>query len=209
MAVLPGSLLSDFRIVVADTPVQFHEWMEDGWALVVALKAMSPTCSTEVAALAQLVAPLAACNTKVLGVAADSPEIIHAWLDDLRDVLDCVPGFEVVADTAMSASTALGFVDETVGNGLHRTALVVSPEKKVVATVTYPVTNGRNFAELLRVLQAAQLTAAKRVATSAGWRAGDPVMLPPSLSQANAERLYPAGVTVLRPYLRTVAQPLP
>lgn len=209
MFVSVGSSLPDFTMAKGESSAQFHEWIEDDWALVVALKAMSPTCSTEVAALEKLAPAFAARNTKVLGIAADAPAIIHAWLDDLREVLGCVPSFDLVADESLVASTALGFLDDTTSKTLHRTALIVSPEKKVVLTLTYPVTNGRSFSELLRVLQAAQLTASKRVATPATWTAGSPVMLPPSLSQADAERLYPAGVTVLRPYLRTVAQPLP
>lgn len=209
MLLSPGMSLPDFPIVIGESSRHFHDWMGEGWALVVALKAMSPTCSTEVAALDTLVPSFAGCNTKVLGVTADSPALIQAWLGDLSEVLGCVPSFDMATDASPPASTALGFVDETALSTLHRTALIVSPEKKIVGTVTYPVTNGRNFPELLRVLQAAQLTAAKRVATPATWSEGEPVMLPPSLPQADAERLYPAGVSVLRPYLRMVAQPLP
>ncbi|QGZ65636.1 redoxin domain-containing protein [Paraburkholderia acidisoli] len=203
-----GSLCPDFTANASTGALRFHEWHARGWSLVFAFKSMSPTCSTEFAALETLMPQFVACGTKVLGVSIDSEPSVAAWLADLQAMFACTPSFALVNDASGEVPRALGFVDETAAPpALLRTALLVGPDARVAVSLTYTVTNGRNFDELLRIVKAVQLTAARRVATPATWREGGRVMLPPSLAQDTAEAMYPGGVDVLRPYLRFVDQP--
>lgn len=200
-----GSACPDFTAQSLQGAFQFHAWLGSQWALVFSFKAMSPTCSTEFAALHALAADFADCDTQLLGISADTDTCVGEWLDDLQDMFDCRPSFTLINDPTGTVPRQLSLVDATaVELSLPRTAYLVSPDRRIAMTLTYPVTNGRNFAEILRTLKAIQLTAAKRVATSSTWVEGDPVMLPPSLPQAQAEQLYPSGVNVMRPYLRLV-----
>ncbi|MDR5806591.1 redoxin domain-containing protein [Caballeronia sp. LZ001] len=208
MTLTVGSALPDFEAISSHGPMRLHDWLGGEWALIFAFKAMSPTCSTEFAALETLREAYEACGARVLGVSVDTEEMVAAWLGDLRDALDCTPSFALVNDPSRAVPRALGFVDESaLQASLYRTALLVAPDRRVAMTLTYPVTNGRSFTEILRTLQAVQLTAKRKVATSSTWLDGQPVMLPPSLAQEQAEAMYPQGVKVLRPYLRVVAQP--
>lgn len=203
-----GKTLDDFSCVSTHGAFEFHPWREGGWAVVFAFKAMSPTCTTELFALQQLAAQYSAQGIKLLGIALEPMPVIARWLQDLRDIGNCQPAFPLASDTEGSASRTLDLLDdEAAAPALLRTALVVCPQGRVVTQLTYSINNGRNFTELLRTVQALQLTARAKVATPAQWRPGGEVMLPPSLAQDEAERRYPEVVT-LRPYLRMVPQPL-
>ncbi|MGF6768228.1 alkyl hydroperoxide reductase subunit AhpC [Paraburkholderia sp. GAS199] len=208
MTLSVGSVLPEFEAVSSQGPLNFSDWLGDGWALVFAFKAMSPTCSTEFAALEQLHAEFERCGARVLGVSVDQPDMVSAWLGDLREMLECTPSFALINDPTGEIPALLGLLDPHASQvSLLRSAHLIAPDRRIAMTLTYPVTNGRSFSEILRTLKAVQLTANKRVATSSTWNDGDPVMLPPSLAQDKAEQMYPAGVQVLRPYLRIVAQP--
>lgn len=208
MTLQVGSTCPDFFATSNQGDIQFDDWLGDGWALVFAFKSMSPTCSTEFVALQDLEREFAACGARVLGVSIDAEGTVAAWLDDLRELFECVPAFPLINDATGTLGGLLEMIDHAAAQpSLHRSAYLVAPGRRIAMALTYPVTNGRNFSEIVRTLKAAQLTAAQRVATSSTWTDGETVMLPPSLSQAEAEQMYPAGVTVMRPYLRWVAQP--
>lgn len=208
MTLSVGTLLPDFEAVSSHGLMTFTNWLGDDWALVFAFKSMSPTCSTEFGALEQLHAEFQRCGARVLGVSIDPQDMVSAWLEDLREMLECTPSFALVNDPTGEVPALLGLLDPHASPAsLLRSAYLIAPDRRVAMTLTYPVTNGRSFSEILRTLKAAQLTASMRVATSSTWSDGEPVMLPPSLAQDKAEQMYPAGVQVLRPYLRIVAQP--
>lgn len=209
MTLSVGTLLPEFEAVSNQGQMNFADWLGDGWALVFAFKSMSPTCSTEFVALEQLHAEFERCGARVLGISVDPQDMVSAWLEDLREMLECTPTFALINDPAGEVPALLGLLDPNASSpSLLRSAYLIAPDRRIAMTLTYPVTNGRSFSEILRTLKAAQLTASKRVATSSTWTEGDPVMLPPSLAQDKAEQMYPAGVQVLRPYLRIVAQPV-
>lgn len=208
MIIPVGAQLPDFVTTSSQGSLCFSDWLDGGWGLVFAFKSLSPTCSTEFAALEKLHAQFQQCGGRVLAVSIDPEETVSTWLHDLRDMFECTPSFAITNDVSGRIPALLGMVDEHAAQAsLHRVAYLVAPDRRVVMALSYPVTNGRNFSELLRTLKAVQLTASKRVATSATWNDGEPVMLPPSLAQEQAERMYPTGVQVLRPYLRIVEQP--
>ncbi|MBU9597995.1 redoxin domain-containing protein [Burkholderia multivorans] len=208
MTLTIGTALPDFEAASTHGTLRLHDWLGGKWALIFAFKAMSPTCSTEFAELQTLHAAFAASDARVLGVSIDTEQTVAGWLDHLRDMFDCSPSFPLVNDSSGEVPALLGLVDTLAAQpSLTRTAYVVAPDKRIAMSMTYPVTNGRSIAEILRTLKGAQLTAARNVATSSTWTDGQPVMLPPSLSQEQADTMYPQGVQVLRPYLRIVAQP--
>lgn len=205
MTLAVGASIPDFDAQVEATPFHFGEWPGADWALVFAFKSMSPTCTTELVALTRLHDAFRACGARVLGVSIDTPESVAAWLADVQELYGCTPPFPLISDPAGEVAASLDLFDtQATAPTLLRTAYLVTPERRVAVALTYPVTNGRNFDEILRILKAAQLTASQRVATSATWTEGEPVMLPPSLAQETAERMYASGVQVLRPYLRFV-----
>ncbi|GAB5097722.1 redoxin domain-containing protein [Caballeronia sp. HLA56] len=202
-----GTELPDFEAASTHGALSLYDWLGDNWGLVFAFKAMSPTCSTEFVELERHHESFAALGTRVLGVSIDSENTVGAWLVDLREVLNCTPSFPLVCDVNGDVPALLGLIDPRATQAsLLRTAYLVAPDRRVAVSLTYPVTNGRSIAELLRTLKAVQLTTNCKVATSSTWSEGEPVMLPPSLSQEKAEALYPQGVKVLRPYLRIVSQ---
>lgn len=183
--------------------VSFDDWRAGRWALLVAAKALSPTCSTEFAELARLLPAFEARGVAVAALLCDPAQEIADWLDDLAAMDGLTPVWPLIADAALAVAKAYGIVDQA-GTGLQRALILVAPNGSIALTLAYPVTNGRNFTEMLRAIDAAQLTASARVATPADWTPGAPVMLPPSLSQADADLRYPQGVDVRRRYLRYV-----
>jgi alkyl hydroperoxide reductase subunit AhpC len=203
-----GAQCPDFNAQSSLGAFNFKHWSGDGWTLVVGFKSMSPTCSTEFIELQRLQPAFAARRIKVLAVTGDAQTMLDEWLADLREFAGCEPWFALIADPGLQVAPLLGLTDPAApAAALLRTALLLDPIGKVALSSTYPVTTGRNFEELLRASASVQLTYYKRVATGADWRDGDDVMLPPSMSQVDAEARYPGGVRVVRPYLRYIAQP--
>jgi alkyl hydroperoxide reductase subunit AhpC len=203
-----GKSVDDFTVTSTLGDIDFTAWRDEYWSLVFAYKAKSPTCSTEIVELQRLNDAFAEQNIKLLGIAVESSQVIDEWLADLQAVCGCKPSFALASDQTLAAARALGFIDKDAAvPTLLRTASVISPQGRVVSQVTGSINNGRNFSELLRTVQALQLTAKAKVATPAQWQPGSEVMLPPSLSEDEAQRRYP-GVVTLTPYLRMVPQPL-
>lgn len=208
MSLTIGQRCPDFEANTSHGPMRLHAWMADRWTLVFAFKSQSPTCSTEFVAIDAQVKAFARHDIALLGVSLDSTDQIQSWLADLQEDFGCTSSFPWISDTDGAVASTLGLLDHTRDEPtLLRTAFVIAPDKRVSMTQTYPVTNARNFEELLRIARAAQVTAAHRVATGSTWRDGDAVMLPPSLEQREAEARYPSGVKVIRSYLRLIDQP--
>lgn len=195
----------------ADFPLEagqgFHDWRAGRWALLISAKALSPTCTTEFAELAKLAEAFTGHGIALVAILCDSAPDIARWLDDMATDFGIHPSWPIIGDDDLSIASLYGLVDRA-GTGLQRAAILIDPQGQIAALTVYPVTNGRNFGEMLRIAQAAQLTASARVATPPDWTMEHGrVMLPPSLKQADAEALYPQGVEALRPYLRFVDLP--
>lgn len=189
--------------------VRFYEYAGDDWVVIFSHPAdFTPVCTTELGAAAKLEGQFAKRGVKLLGLSVDTAERHEAWSADIADTQGAAPGFPIIADADRSVSEALDLIHPNASDtNTVRSVLVVDPAKKLRLTLTYPASTGRNFDELLRVVDSLQLTDKHKVATPADWRQGDDVIIIPSLDDAAASALFPGGWTTVRPYLRTVKQP--
>lgn len=208
MTLQVGATAADFTVESTSGTIRFYEWLGTGWCLLLVHKPHSPTCTTEVLALHDLLPSFEVRRTRVLSVASESLAQQATWLEDLREFLGTPPGFAIAADDSLEMARAYDLLEPRAGStALVRAALLIGPDRIVRATLTYPNTSGRNFREVLRLIDSCQITAARKVATPSDWQPRDAVMLPPSLAQQDAEKAYPRGVRVVRPYLRFVSDP--
>ncbi|HSH76217.1 MAG TPA: peroxiredoxin [Longimicrobiales bacterium] len=208
----------DFTADTTHGPINFHEWIGDGWAVLFSHpKDFTPVCTTELGAVAALQAEFAARNCKVIGISVDGVRDHEAWSKDIeRSQGHAVtypligdPNLEIVKRYDMLPADA-GDTSEgrtPVDNQTARTVFVIGPDKKIKATITYPMSTGRNFAEILRLLDSCQLTATKQLVTPANWQRGDDVFIAPSVSDEEARKRFPGGWRQPLPYIRIVQQP--
>src|SRR3954452_23243087 len=204
-----GDVAPDFVAATAHGEIRFHDWLGDGWGVLFSHPAdFTPVCTTELGAVARLSDQFAARNTKVAAVSVDDAESHRAWIGDIEETQDARVRFPLIADPDRHIATLYGMIhprhDDTA---TVRSVFVIGPDKTVKLTLTYPASTGRDFGEILRVLDSLQLTAAYQVATPANWRAGDDVIITPAVSDADAAVRFPVYTTV-KPYLRTTPQPV-
>ena len=196
----------------------FHEWIGDGWAVLFSHpKDFTPVCTTELGYMAKMQPEFEKRNTKIIGLSIDPLEDHHAWIKDVEEVGCTTVSYPVIADTDLSIAKRYGMfaADETgtaegrtaMTNATVRSVFVIGPDKNIKLMITYPMTTGRNFDEILRVIDSMQLTAAHKVATPVNWQQGDDVIIVPSVSDEEAKTAYPEGFDVIKPYLRKVKQP--
>ncbi len=186
----------------------FHEWRAGRWTLLISAKALSPTCTVEFAELARLAGEFSSEDIGLVTLLCDPAQAVTNWLGDLADDFAIHPSWPIISDSDLSIAATYGLVDSS-GTGLQRASILIDPQGKIAALSAYPITNGRNFSEMLRIALAARLTATDRVATPPEWTLKNGrVMLPPSLPQSEAEKLYSQGVDIVRPYLRFVDLPV-
>jgi alkyl hydroperoxide reductase subunit AhpC len=208
----------DFTANTTQGAISFHEWIGNGWAVLFSHpKDFTPVCTTELGSLAHLQPEFAKRNCKVIGLSIDSVEDHAAWSKDIEETQGASVGYPLIGDTDLAVAKAYSmFPAEERGaaegrtaatNATVRTVFIIGPDKKVKLILTYPMTTGRNFHEVLRVLDSMQLTAEHKVATPANWEQGDDVIIVPSVSDDEAKEMFPDGWTVVKPYLRTVKQP--
>jgi thioredoxin-dependent peroxiredoxin len=188
--------------------IDFHSYLGNGWGVLFSHPAdFTPVCTTELGAVAKLVPEFAKRNTKVIAVSVDPIDSHNRWLGDIEDVTGARPTYPLVADPDRAVATSYGMIHPNASTtATVRSVFVIGPDKKVKLTLTYPASTGRDFEEILRVLDSLQLTAAYQVATPADWRAGDDVIITPAVSDADAAVRFP-GYTTVKPYLRKTAQP--
>ena len=213
-----GSIAPDFEAETTKGPIRFHDWIGDSWAILFSHpKDFTPVCTTELGYVAKLKPEFDKRNTKVIGLSVD-PVANHAkWANDIAETQGTAPNFPMIGDTELKvaklynmlpADTSGGSDGRTAAdNATVRTVFIIGPDKKIKLMMSYPMTTGRNFDEILRVLDSIQLTARHRVATTANWSQGDKVIIVPSVSDEEAKGLHPGGWTALRPYLRLTDQP--
>jgi alkyl hydroperoxide reductase subunit AhpC len=213
-----GDVAPDFEADTTAGRIRFHEWIGDSWAIIFSHpKDFTPVCTTELGYMAKLKPEFDKRNTKVIGLSVDPVENHSKWADDIRDTQGTAPNYPMIGDTELAVSKAYGMLPAESGtsstgrtaadNMTVRTVFVIGPDKKIKLMISYPMTTGRNFDEVLRVLDSMQLTAKHRVATPVNWKQGDDVIIAGSVSDDEAKTIYPDGWNAPRPYLRIVKQP--
>jgi len=209
MAIRLGDIAPDFTAVTTEGTLKFHDWIDGGWAVLFSHpKDFTPVCTTELGSLAGLKPEFDKRNVKVIGLSVDPVEDHKKWAADIKETQGNALNFPVIADSDRKVSDLYDMIHPNANDTLTvRSVFVIGPDKKVKLTLTYPASTGRNFAELLRVIDSLQLTARHSVATPANWQQGQDVIIVPSVSNEDAKKKFPGGWKELKPYLRLVPQP--
>ena len=209
MSVQLGDTAPDFTQNSTVGSISFHEWIGDSWAVLFSHpKDFTPVCTTELGALAKLKPEFDSRNVKVLGLSVDGVENHEGWSHDIEETQGVALNFPLLADSDRSVSTLYGMIHPNADNTMTvRSVFIIGPDKKVKLMLTYPASTGRNFQELLRVIDSLQLTAHYKVATPADWKQGEDVIIVPAVTNEQADSLFPQGYKVVKPYLRTTKQP--
>ncbi len=208
----------DFTAETTQGSINFHEWIGDGWAILFSHpKDFTPVCTTELGAVAGLQDEFAARNCKVIGISVDGVSDHEAWSEDIAASQGHTVNYPLIGDPNLEVVKLYDMLPADAGdtsegrtavdNATARSVFIIGPDKKIKATLTYPMSTGRNFAEILRLLDSVQLTASEQVATPANWQPGDAVIILPSVSDEDARAKYPDGWQLPLPYLRIVPQP--
>ena len=209
MAVRLGDVAPDFTAETTDGPLEFHRWKGDGWAVLFSHpRDFTPVCTTELGALSALKPEFDKRNTKVVGLSVDTVADHQRWTGDVADVTGHSVNFPLIADPSRAIATLYDMIHPGASDtATVRSVFVIGPDHKVKLTLTYPASTGRNFQELLRVLDSLQLTARHAVATPADWKPGEDVIIVPAVSDEDAKVAFPDGWETKKPYLRVVKQP--
>lgn len=208
----------DFTAQTTRGTIHFHEWLGDGWGLLFSHpKDFTPVCTTELGAIAGLQGDFAERNCKIIGISVDGVRDHEAWVTDIEASQGHTVTYPLIGDPDLEVVKLYDMLpaddgDSSEGrtaadNATARSVFIIGPDKRIKATLTYPMTTGRNFAEILRLLDSCQLTAKEQVATPANWSQGDDLIIVPSVSDEQAAEKYPDGWTAPLPYLRIVKQP--
>ena len=218
MAVRIGDEVPDFTAETTQGSIRFHEWIGNGWAILFSHpKDFTPVCTTELGYMAKLKPEFDKRNTKIIGLSIDSVDDHSKWVKDIQETQGSAVNYPLIGDTDLKIAKLFDMIHPNAsGNASGRTAVdnatvrsvfLIGPDKKVKATLTYPMSTGRNFDEVMRLLDSIQLTAKHTVATPVNWKPGEDVIIPPSVSDDQAKQKYPNGWKALKPYLRIVPQP--
>ena len=208
----------NFQVETTQGKIDFHEWIGDGWAVLFSHpKDFTPVCTTELGYMANIQSEFEKRNTKIIALSIDSTGDHEKWLKDVEDVGGSNVNYPVIADTDLKVAKLYNMfpADETgaaegrtaMTNATVRAVFVVGPDKNIKLMIVYPMTTGRNFDEILRVIDSMQLTAKHKVATPVNWKQGDDVIIVPGVNNEEAAKIYPDGWESLKPYLRKVKQP--
>ncbi len=209
MAIQLGDAAPDFTQESTEGPIHFYEWAGDSWVVLFSHpKDYTPVCTTELGAVARLKPEFDARNVKVIGLSVDPLKDHEGWSKDIEETQGTALNFPLIADADRSVATLYGMIHPNADNTFTvRSVFVIGPDKKVKLMLTYPAGTGRNFTEILRVIDSLQLTANYKVATPADWKQGDDVIITPAVSNEEADKAFPKGYTTIKPYLRTTPQP--
>jgi alkyl hydroperoxide reductase subunit AhpC len=206
MTVQLGQIAPDFEQDSSQGRISLHAYLGDSWGILFSHpKDFTPVCTTELAAVARLAPEWEKRRVKPIGLSVDSPENHEGWSKDIEDTQGATVNFPVVADKDRTVSTLYGMIHPEADPAVTvRSVFIIDPNKKVRLSLTYPPSTGRNFNEILRVIDSLQLTDSTKVATPADWKPGEHVIIVPSLSDEDAKARFPQGWKTLRPYLRVV-----
>ena len=208
----------NFQAETTKGPIDFHQWIGDGWAILFSHPTdFTPVCTTELGTMARLKPEFDKRNAKIIGLSVDPVDNHKKWAGDIKDVVGFAPNYPMIGDTELKISKAYGMLPAAASgtsegrtpadNQTVRNVFIVGPDKKIKLILVYPMTTGRNFDEVLRVLDSLQLTAKHRVSTPANWKQGEDVILGGAITDDEAKKLYPQGWKSPKPYIRVVPQP--
>ena len=209
MSLQLGDQAPDFKAETTQGPIQFHEWIGNGWAVLFSHpKDFTPVCTTELGAVAKLKPEFERRNVKVIGLSVDSVSDHRRWAGDIEETQGKAINFPLIGDPERKISDLYDMIHPNANDTLTvRSVFVIGPDKKIKLMITYPASTGRNFDEILRVIDSLQLTAKHQVATPVNWKHGEDVIIVPSLSDDDARVKFPKGWKALKPYLRLTPQP--
>lgn len=218
MSLRINSEAPNFSAETTQGNINFHEWIGDGWAILFSHpKDFTPVCTTELGYMAGLMPEFKKRNCKIVGLSVDPVSDHQRWSKDIEETQGHAPNYPMIGDPELKIAKLYDMLPETAGstsqgrtaadNATVRSVFVIGPDKKVKAMLTYPMSTGRNFDEVLRLLDSCQLTAKHKVATPVNWKHGDDVIIVPAVSDAEAKEKYPQGWKSPKPYIRIVKQP--
>jgi alkyl hydroperoxide reductase subunit AhpC len=213
-----GDTAPDFEADTTEGRIKFHEWLGDSWGILFSHpKDFTPVCTTELGYMAKLNPDFKKRNVKIIGLSVDAVDNHGKWAKDIEETQGFAPNYPMIGDTDLSISKAWGMLPASASgdtakrtpadNQTVRNVFVIGPDKKIKLIIAYPMTTGRNFDEVLRVIDSLQLTAKHKVATPVNWKQGDDVIIAGSVSDDDAKKTYPQGWKSPKPYIRSVPQP--
>jgi thioredoxin-dependent peroxiredoxin len=213
-----GDTAPDFTAETTQGKIKFHEWIGDGWAVLFSHpKDFTPVCTTELGYMAKLKPEFDKRGVKIIGISVDSVDDHEKWANDIKETQGTAPNYPLIGDTELKVAKAFGMIHPKVSGGAKgrtavdnatvRTVFVIGPDKKIKLMITYPMSTGRNFDEVLRVIDSLQLTAKHQVATPVNWKSGEDVIIVPAVKDDEAKKKFPGGWKAPKPYLRIVPQP--
>ena len=218
MSLRIGDVAPDFEAETTEGRLRFHDWIGNSWAVLFSHpKDFTPVCTTELGYMARIKPEFDTRNVKVIGLSVDPVDNHARWSNDIKETQGYAPNYPMIGDTDLKVAKLYGMLPADLegscdgrtaaDNQTVRNVLVIGPDKKIKLIISYPMTTGRNFDEVLRVIDSLQLTAKHRVATPANWKRGDNVIIAGSVSDDEARKIYPEGWKAPRPYLRIVPDP--
>jgi alkyl hydroperoxide reductase subunit AhpC len=213
-----NDVASDFEADTTEGRIRFHDWISDSWAVLFSHpKDFTPVCTTELGYMARLKPEFDKRNVKIVGLSVDPVDSHKRWSTDIKETQGAAPNYPMIGDTDLKVSKLYGMLLPSVGgtsegrtpadNATVRNVFIIGPAKRIKLLIVYPMTTGRNFDEVLRVIDSLQLTTKHKVATPVNWKHGEDVIIAGSVSDDDAEKIYPQGWKAPRPYLRIVPQP--
>lgn len=209
MSLRLGDVAPDFTATTTEGTVRFHQWLGNSWGVLFSHPAdYTPVCTTELGTVARIKADFEKRNVKVIAVSVDPLNSHQGWIKDINETQACTMNFPIIADDNRQVATAYDMIHPNADDkATVRSVFIIGPDKKVKLILTYPASTGRNFQEILRVIDSLQLTANYKVATPADWKQGQDCIVSPSVPDAEAQKLFPRGIRIVKPYLRYTPQP--
>ena len=209
MALRLGDEAPNFTAETTAGRIQFHEWLGNGWGILFSHpKDFTPVCTTELGAVAKITEEFAKRNVKVLAVSVDPLDAHRGWINDINETQNCTVAYPIIADPERNVANLYDMIHpNALDNMTVRSVFVIGPDKKIKLTLTYPASTGRNFDEILRVVDSLQLTANYQVATPANWNAGEDCIIVPAVKDEDVPSKFPKGHRAVKPYLRYTPQP--
>ena len=209
MSLRLGDAAPNFSATTTEGTFDFHQWLGNSWGVLFSHPAdYTPVCTTELGAVAKIKTEFEKRNVKVLAVSVDPLASHQGWIKDINETQSCTMNFPIIADEKREVADAYGMIHPNADTtATVRSVFVIGPDKKIKLTLTYPASTGRNFLEILRVIDSLQLTSQHKLATPADWKQGQDCIVVPAVSDADAEKLFPKGVRKIKPYLRYTPQP--
>jgi thioredoxin-dependent peroxiredoxin len=218
MTLAIGDTAPDFEAETTEGKIRFHDWLGNSWGVLFSHpKDFTPVCTTELGTMARLKPEFDKRNVKIVGLSVDPVDNHKKWAADIKDVVGFAPNYPMIGDTDLKISKAYGMLPASTpgtsegrtpaDNQTVRNVFIIGPDKKIKLILVYPMTTGRNFDEVLRVIDSLQMTAKHRVATPANWKQGEDVIIAGSVTDDEAKKIWPQGFKAPRPYIRIVPQP--